>query len=280
MKPQFNHNFNSSIYVWLNHLLEEKGQAYIRFSENFYRLPTNKYSQYTSYIATQSQFSYDASITGATIPSGVYVNGTFWPNNTSGMKIDYLHGQVLFSGNQNGVVSGNYTAHEVNVYPTTEKEEKLFFEKKYFKNPKNLPNWTGRLPADKVVPCIFVKGRGGDNETLCFEGMSETEVTSRLVVIADTQFIFDGIMSLLRDAKESYTPLLSADQLPFDNFGNTRSNWNYNYYATGAAASNLLYLKNVKIAEFTEDVNSFIGESCVGGIVDCDWSSLRFPKNQ
>lgn len=279
MKQTFGHLFSQSVFCWVNWVLERHGEAIINYSGNLTKINT-KYGDYSVYTCPYGQISYDTNISGAIVPSGVYVNGNFWPNNTNGMTISNLNGAVLFTGTQNGTINGSFTVHEVNVYPTTEKEEFVLFGQQFNPNPQTLPTATRTNLEYKTIPCIYIKTKAGDNTELCFDGMMDTEMTARLVYITDNQYVADGITSLFRDATHTYAPLLTPEQFPFDILGAVKTGWNYHFYQTGVSSNNLLYVDSVDILEYTEQINSLISTKAVAGIIDVNFSALRFPKLQ
>ena len=279
MKYLFDHALDASVYCWADNLLLSKGEAYYNISEVFKKSPDNQFSGYNSFLSSQSQWVYDRSITGAQIPSGVYINSVFTPRGSGNLTLDFLQGQALFSATRNGVISGNYSAKEINLYATTEKEEELLFEKKNFKHLKHAPNWTGRAAKDRIVPAIFIKSNAGNNDTLCFEGLSETEVAVRMVFICDNVYLYKGVTSLFRDAKETFFPILAQSQLPFDYRGDLKTgSWNYNDYRTNPSPADLAYVSDVRITNFTEQVNSLIGDNVIGAFIDCKISNIRYPR--
>jgi len=75
-----------------------KGEAYSTKTTKLYnytdiRLGDNK----TVYGSPYKQWVYDNNITGATIPSGVTIDGAFTLTGTSGMAIDFDNGRLIFN---------------------------------------------------------------------------------------------------------------------------------------------------------------------------------------
>lgn len=250
-------------------------------SENFISQSRSIYGpNFSSYLSTQPQWVYDSSIPNAFVPSGLYINSQFLPNNTSGLTIDYIHGQALFNPPTYATISGQYCAKEINIYPTTEREEVILFEKKNFINPRNLPNWTGRHPGDVITPCIFVKTNVGTNTTKAFNGLTDTEVVARLVLISDNNYLFKGATSLFRDSQETFFPLLSLANLPFDPYGNLKNGiFNYSNLQNAANPNDMIFVKHVAVSPFDDFTNSLIAQNCKGGFIDITLSNWRFPKD-
>ena len=98
MKPTFSHNVVNSFFLWFDHFLMTKGEAYKTFTTKLYnysdpRLGGDK----VVYGSPYKQWVYDKSITGATIPTGFTINGSIVPTGTSGMKIDFDNGRIIFN---------------------------------------------------------------------------------------------------------------------------------------------------------------------------------------
>ena len=72
MKPQFDNQVMSSMLLWFDHTLLTKGEAYQNTTGQFYSVSDEFYG-YNTYASTYSQIVADASVTGATIPTGLYV---------------------------------------------------------------------------------------------------------------------------------------------------------------------------------------------------------------
>ena len=76
MKAQFQHNLTSSFFMWFDNFLLTKGEAYTnKTGEFFYYDDTLIDSDYTVFGSPYKQWVSDSSIDGATVPTGVYVNG-------------------------------------------------------------------------------------------------------------------------------------------------------------------------------------------------------------
>ena len=72
MKPQFDNQVISSMLLWFDHTLLKEGEAYENVTGEFYSV-SDSYAGYKTYASSYSQIVSDASITGATIPTGLYV---------------------------------------------------------------------------------------------------------------------------------------------------------------------------------------------------------------
>ena len=66
MKAQFDNTVMSSFYLWFDHTLLTKGEAFTNFSSFFYEAD-DMYQGYNAYGAPFKQLVSDTSVTGATV---------------------------------------------------------------------------------------------------------------------------------------------------------------------------------------------------------------------
>lgn len=266
MKETLNHSIASSVYLWLDNKLMEKGEGYINKSGAL-----NKYGN--SYIYPYRQLVYDNTISGATFASGVYVNGTF-----SGVPINYMNGFAAYSGND--TVSGRFSAKEINLYMSVQSEQKVLFENRFQQNPKANVPFTGYSATDYVYPCAILKVGAGSNSSISFDGACVTTVPVRIMLICETDYQYQAASSLLRDSYETHIPLFSTSQIPFTSSGTLKRSFDYS--ASGSLISqnsnNLAYIKAVEISDFDPRVNNEIAPNVVAGFIDLEMECLRFPK--
>lgn len=266
MKETLNHSVVSSMYLWLDNKLVEKGEGFINYSGAL-----NKYG--TSHLYPYRQLVYDSSVSGVTFASGVFIGGVF-----SGLPIDYLNGRVLYSGSS--AVSGRFAAKEINVYTSTRSEQKILFESRFQQNPKANTPFTGYNPNDYIFPCAILKVGAGGNESISFDGACVTTIPVRVMLVCETEFQYHAAVSVLRDAYETHIPMFSTTQLPFTSSGTLKGSFDYS--ASGSLISqnsnNLAYVKGVEISDFDPRVNNEIAPNVVAGFVDFELECLRFPK--
>ena len=98
MKEQFQHKLTTSFFLWFDNFLLTKGEAFSnKTGEFFYYDDTRLDSTYKAYGSPFKQWVTDSSVTGATVPSGVYIGGDFSGRN-NGVVIDFENGRALVSG--------------------------------------------------------------------------------------------------------------------------------------------------------------------------------------
>jgi hypothetical protein len=235
MKIQFIHLVMSSMRCWIEHTLLEKGEAFSNSSGFFYDVK-DVYNGYYTYSLPYQPIVADASITGATIMTGVYLDGTLITTGQSGLEyINYEKGQLYFSNeisNSSSRLSGNFSIADFNVKITSAPEEELLFETKHeLKSKTNQLNVTGLNPNSTTFPIIYIQDFGGRTDPFAFGGTDKEMINVRMIVFADSQFNADAVGSIFKDKTRTIVPLLTtAAEMPFNVFGDY-SNGVYNYKA-------------------------------------------------
>jgi len=281
MKTAYITNLMSSFYLWLDHEILTRGEAFVNYSGKLYRSPDPNFSKNSVYGAPFRQWVYDSSIPNVNIPSGIFINENYITRGVSGLNIDFNKGRVILN---NEVISNNVTANysfkEYNIYYTDEREEKLLFEKAYNVTPK-VAQITGSLGyLDTPYPCIFIKHRMGENIPFAFGGEDSTQTMVRCIVLASNSFSLDGLISLLSDSARKVFPVFSPNDFPFNYFGDfkTGNNFNYMELCKNQPRYNLVYIDRVTVSKLDEIDNAKINKKCVGALIDFELSHIRSPR--
>ncbi len=285
MKAQFTNLVMSSLALWMNNTLLEKGEAFVNHHSYFYPIGRT-ISGYHTYAAPFNQFVSDLSVTGATVLTGVYLDSSFITTGQSGLTdINYEKGHVYFTTEITGLnrISGSFAVKDFNVVLTSEPEEKLLFETRYPIRPKMGRTITGLLNNELTYPVVFLKEKGGDNEPLAFGGMDNTIVYVTAVVLADSAFALDAATSILKDKVRTYVPLFSADEMPYNMMGGFK-NGNFNY--TGVTANKIandsgVFINKVSVSKLnvrsTTDVK-LLNPEAYFALVDLELHKPRYPR--
>lgn len=288
MKPQFDNKVMSSFFLWFDHKLLDKGEAFENVTGQFYNV-SEEYYGYKSYSSPYSQLVADASITGATIPTGLYVGENNLVNVGQGgatglYNINYLDGKVYFSGEQTADITGSFAIKDFNVYLTNQPEEKILFETKYTERNKIDLTPTGLEADTRTYPVVYLKNMGTSNQPIAFGGQDLTTVNIRAVVLAQSQFELDAIGSIFRDTQKTLVPLFEESEMPFNSFGGYKDAAQYNF--TGVTASKgstaSCFLEEVFVSNMDRAVSSKIrslNPDVFTTIIDFELNNFRFPRN-
>ena len=201
-----------SFVMFLENSILRKGQAYTNHGSLLYPMIDPALPNYSIYASPFTQWVYDNSISGANIPSGVYVNGNFVMRGQSGLAyLDYQHGRAIFSGGYNNLnVSGNYAVKDYNVYPTTESDQTLLFETAYELRPSFNRALSGIDSKGVVAPCIFISNVNFTNQVYAFGGLNETICNFHCIMLADSKDSLDQLGSIIVDQKYNSFNVVNA----------------------------------------------------------------------
>lgn len=280
MKTTYLHNLTSSFYLWLDHEILSKGEAFINHSGKLYPSSDPNFPNSSIYSSPFRQWIYDNSIPNVNIPSGVFINNTFVPKGFSGLNIDFTKGRVVFNNSTVNVnnIAANYSFKEYNIYYTDEREEKLLFEKAYNITPKVTQITGGLGYLDSPYPCIFIKHRTAENIPFAFGGEDKTESMVRCIVLASNSFSLDGVISILNDSARKVFPLLSPTDFPFNYIGDLKSGVNFNYIDICKNQNDFVYIDRVTVSKLDEIDNAKINKKCVAALIDFEIYDVRTPR--
>ena len=174
--------------------------------------------------------------------------------------INFGEGLVYLTGAATGTISGNYSVQDFYVTTTARPDDELLFERKYQIRPKTISQSgvAGLLPSEYTVPVIFFKHDRSHNEEFAFGGIEDTRSTINCIIIADSQFLLDAAVSIIRDTTRDYIPELVANDMPFNMLGSYMNGTNYNYdtiTANKVANASGYYIQRVDVLGFTNNFN-------------------------
>ena len=287
MKPQFDNQVMSSLLLWFDNTLLSKGEAFQNTTGQFYNVSA-EYAGLETYSSSYSQVVADASITGATIPRGLYV-GTNLVNVGEGgatglYSIDYNNGRSYWSGIQGNDVTGSFAIKDFNTFLTNSTEDEILFQTQYTnRNKVSTVVPTGLEPGTKTYPVVYLKNDGSYNQPFAFGGEDNTVLKARAIVIADSQFEIDAIGSLFRDQINSNIGLFTAAEMPFNQYGYYRNDVQYNYtgITDGKGDPGLMFLEDVNISRFDRVLENEVRKfnpNVYSTLIDFEINKARFPR--
>lgn len=285
MKPTFSHNVVNSFFLWFDHFLMTKGEAYKTFTTKLYnysdpRLGGNK----VVYGSPYKQWVYDKSITGATIPTGFTINGSIVPTGTSGMKIDFDNGRIIFnSGVSTDLnITGTYSIKEVNSYVTDQPEDNLIIENKYVTNSRFTVTEDYIPPYNPVTPCIFASIETAHNTAFAFGGEDETKCIVKLVAFCENLYQLDGLLSVFGDSYNEFFSLIPMTGHPLGEFNEIKTG----VYPTGYDYNNLsksynsqkMFISHVETSKIRDSVLKELNPILHIGFLDFEITTYRYPR--
>ena len=285
MKPTFSHNVMNSFFLWFDNFLMKKGEAYKTYTTKLYnysdaRLGGSK----VVYGSPYKQWVYDNSITGATIPSGLTVNGTFIPTGTSGLVFDFDNGRAIFNSGTSTTlnITGTYTVKEINSYITDQPEDNLIIENKYVTNSRFTVTETGISPYNPVTPCIFASIETAHNTAFAFGGEDETKSLIKVVAFCENLYQLDGVLSVFGDSYNEFFSLIPMTGHPLGEFNELKTG----VYPTGYDYNNLsntynsqkMFISHVETSKIRDSVLKELNPILHIGFLDFEVTTYRYPR--
>jgi len=241
MKRQHDHQVLSSLALFLDNRILTSGEAFFNYQSRFYPA-TSQYVGRRTYSLPFKQLVNDASVSGATVMTSVQISGIPVTVGTSGLlSINHYQGTVDFDASYPNYpassMSGTFSVKEINIYTTSDNDEKLLFYTKFQKNPQTPQTVTGLATNSYTLPAIFLKKRGGENKPFSLGAVDEAVVDIRAFVITDNDYLRDGVVSILKDTHFRRFSFISP---PFDaEQAYIGTSYNYSGLATAASGTYL-----------------------------------------
>ena len=285
MKPTFTHNVINSFFLWFDNFLMTKGDAYKTYTTKLYnyqdaRLGADK----VVYGSPYKQWVYDKNITGTTIPSGFTINNQFVPTGTSGMKIDFDNGRIIFnSGVSTSLnVTGTYSVKEVNSYITDQPEDNLIIENKFVTNSRFTVSENYITPYNPVTPCIFASIETAHNTAFAFGGEDETKCIIKVVAFCENLYQLDGVLSIFGDSYNEIFSLIPMTGHPLGEFNELKTGvypTGYNYKnLSNAYNSQTLFISHVETSKIRDSVIKELNPILHIGFLDFEIKTYRYPR--
>jgi len=285
MKPTFTHNVINSFFLWFDNFLMTKGDAYKTYTTKLYnyedpRLGGGK----VVYGSPYKQWVYDKNITSATIPSGFTINNQFVSTGTSGMRIDFDNGRIIFnSGVSTGLnITGTYSVKEVNSYITDQPEDNLIIENKFVTNSRFTVSENYIAPYNPVTPCIFASIQTAHNTAFAFGGEDETKCIIKVVAFCENLYQLDGVLSVFGDSYNEIFSIIPMTGHPLGEFNEMKTG----AYPTGYDYKNLsnsynsqtLFISHVETSKIRDSVIKELNPILHIGFLDFEIKTYRYPR--
>lgn len=277
MKPQFQHKVVTSVMLWFENFFLSKAEAYSTETGKFtyyqdIALPPN----YKAFGSEYKQTVYDSSLTGAYIPSGVYVNGTFSGFNNSTLIFDHLNARIIASGiSSTANITGRFSPKEIGVYFTNDTEESVILnvQEKLNQNVANPHEFY--TPYEQKLPAIYIGNQSMQNKPFAFGGMNETITKTTAVIIANEAYELDCILSVFADSYNENIPICDFDSQPLNEFGSLKSGY-YSYNDIKNKYKEHLFVKNVNSSKMSDKVKANLLKQFYIGFIDFELSTHRY----
>jgi hypothetical protein len=287
MKAQYDNQVMSSFFLWFDHALLAKGEAFTNFSSAFHEAGS-RFQGYFTYGAPFKQFVSDTSIPGAVVINTLTLNNsTISRGQQSFAAINYDKGHVYFTNsisNASSVLAGNYAVKDFNIFITNDLEEQLLFETQFKLRNKVDASANAIADSAKTYPAVFLKSNGSRNEPFEFGGTDMTHFDVRAMILADSQFNMDAVASLFRDTEKTFVPMVTQSSMPFNSLGdfaNPNLPYNYTSLVQNVPNEDSLFIENVftsKVSGLSFSQKTNVNPDVFSMIIDFELVHIREPR--
>ncbi len=279
MKAQFQHNLTSSFFMWFDNFLLTKGEAYTNTTGDFFHYDDTLIdSNYTVFGSPYKQWVSDSSIAGATVPTGVYINGNL-SGRADGVVLDFDNGRALASGaSSTDTVTGSFSVKDFNIYFTNDTEDDLIVENKYVVNSR-VPSgpYTYITPYDDVAPAIFLAASTLENKPFALGGMVDTVVLMKAVVISDDPYKLDGALSIFGDSVNEVIEPVPMTGFPYTELGDLKGDsYNYTEVKQGYSDETPYFVDKVRTSKLSDRARKAVANELYIGFIDFDVQQHRY----
>jgi hypothetical protein len=279
MIEQFQHKLTTSFFLWFDNFLLEKGEAYTNTTGEFFYYEDSRLDDtYKAYGSPYKQWVTDSSITGATIPTGVFINDSFSGRN-NGVVLDFDNGRALVSGSAtDSSITGEFAVKDFSVYLTNDTEDDLIVENKYAVNSR-LPSGplTYIAPYDDVVPAVFLSVADTQNEPFAFGGMQDTVVHAKAVIMAEDTYQLDGVLSIFMDSVNEVLTPIPMSGYPITELGDLKDDtYSYTGKEEDYATETKFFIDKVRTSKLSDRTRSVLANELYIGFIDFDIQQHRY----
>ncbi len=277
MKPQFQHKAVTSIMLWFEHFLLSKAEAYsVQTGKFTYYEDVALPSGFKAFGSEYKQSIYDSSLSGAYVPSGVYINNTFSGFNNSTLIFDTLNSRVIASGvSSTANITGKFSPKEISIYFTNDTEENVILNVQEQLNQNVANQHEFYTPYEQKLPAIYISNQSMQNKPFAFGGMNETLTKTTAVVLANQAYELDCILSIFADSYNENIPICEFDSQPLNQFGALKSGY-YSYSDIKNTYKEHLFVKNVTSSKMSDRVNANLLKQLYIGFIDFELSIFRY----
>jgi len=294
MKPLYQHKLLTSFYLWFDHYLLKKADAYESFETDLYYYEDERFppsvkkvfgSPYKQWVYDKSPRSSTLVRSPANIPGVPVISGEggALAVGDSGMIIDYENGRVLFDSDveTEAHISGSYSVKNFNTYVSNQNEESLIMEGKYKLNARYTRELTNVAPYDEVTPAVFLSTTTSTNEPFALGGEDNTISNITAVAFAENTYQLDGILSVFADASKEVFRGIPYTGSPLDEYGNIKSTYPTGYDYKNVANNNstdTFFVQNTTVSKISDKMDKFIPVPLYVGFIDFEINKYRFPR--
>lgn len=285
MKPQYQHNLMTSFMLWFDHELLQQGEAYSNRTGQLYALEDDRLpSEYNAYASPYKQWVSDSSVSGESDP--VIPDSFNGKSRDDGLIFDFDNGRVIdtqgaFANEE--VVTGSFSVKDFNIYLTNQDEEDLIIENKFSFNSRYDHQPSGIAPYDQSLPAVFINTEFMKNKPFAFGGEDKTLNMVKAVVLAESEFELDGILSIFADSARKSFSKIPFDAHPITEYGDLKEGlYSYSNLSALYDESNPYHIEDVSVSKLSQKAQKKTQAIIPGGVkvgfIDFEISLIRHPR--
>jgi len=283
--PQFIHKFTNSFTLWADHILLDRGRAFTVTGGSLTHYSDTKLPDHLrAFGSPYKEWVTDSSVSGAYVPSGFYINGSFQAPSGDYFNMDFVNGRIFASGTSaSAAITGSYTVKDFNIYNTNQDEESLIVE--ICQNQSEQYNNIGTDistpyldPYKMKVPAVFINTQSQTNEPLALGGTDSSKVRANMVVFAKTAYELDGVLGLFADTSDEVFKEIPLEAAPLTEWGGIKNNY-YSYNEVVAASGgNNFFIDEVRTSKLTDSLRRNLKTELFVGFADFEIAQYRVPR--
>jgi len=277
MKPQFQHKLATSFMLWFENFLFKKSEAYsIQTGKFFHYVDDRTPALFETYGSSFKQMMYDSSLSNVYIPTGLYINNNFIEFNNSNKIFDFENGRFISDQYATGaLITGSFTIKDINIYYTNDTEEKIVINVQEKINQSVANKHEFYSPIEQKLPAIYLSNETMKNVPFAFGGMNETVTKAKAVVLANSSYDLDCILSIFGDSYTENIPFCDLQSHPLNEMGNLKTGY-YSYNDIKNKYLEKIFVKDVNTSKLTDRVKQNLLKDLYIGFIDFDLSSYRY----
>lgn len=273
MIATLDHRLISSFKEYLSYRFVKDLSAYSNKTVNLYSYTPQRIPSKLAYGSAWPNWVYDSSTVSVPTTIGGMVRG-----GAEDLKIDFNNGRILLAPANTGLtISATIPVHEFGFVITNQNDARLINEVKFEINPDQIAPNTYFPPDNIISPVIFIKLVKTINKPFALSGLDWTAWHIRTVVFAKNYFQLTGVSGLIRDLKECMFPILLADDIPLNAYGDLKTpGWRYDSFLTNPPES--AFIMESEFDTIENDTFSKINPSILVGIGETEIRLVRRPR--
>lgn len=274
MKEQLSNKILSSFYLYFDNKVLKDGEAFTNVpSGKLYFQVDPKISPSNTAVSNRKQWVYDSGISGAIIPTGAFVNGSFSDFATLGASPDFINGRVIGSSlNSSSDYYTSYSYKNVNLYLTDKTEEEIIFDTYGLSVKMNAVGNSGIAPYKYALPATFLFILNGDCKPLQLgdEDNMFNKFVIRAVTVMDDNFMHDAVHGIGKRMAYKHFPLVNSSMTPLNERGGFKSSLSgvYRYDSLCSGAKEFVYIERVRSSKISYGSHEILQKNAKFGFID------------